>query len=127
MGADLARRTEVVALEAGTLRIRVPDARWRKVLHRMQREILGAAARVGRRLRPVPARLRRRHRSARRLGAAATRRRPPARALAAAVSGRGLADRVPPAIADPELRERFLFHRRPYLSRATFLEDDRHA
>ena len=40
VGADLARRTEVVALEAGTLRIRVPDARWRKVLHRMQPQIL---------------------------------------------------------------------------------------
>ena len=28
-------------LEGGTLRVRVPDARWRKVLHRMQRQILG--------------------------------------------------------------------------------------
>ena len=40
VGADLARRTEVVALEAGTLRIRVPDARWRNVLHRMRAQIL---------------------------------------------------------------------------------------
>jgi hypothetical protein len=40
VGADLARRTEVVALEAGTLRIRVPDARWRNVLHRMRVQIL---------------------------------------------------------------------------------------
>ena len=40
VGADLARRTEVVALETGTLRIRVPDARWRNVLHRMRAQIL---------------------------------------------------------------------------------------
>lgn len=41
VGAELARRTEVLAVEGATLRIRVPDARWRKVLHRMQPEILG--------------------------------------------------------------------------------------
>ncbi len=40
VGADVARRTEVLALDDGTLRIRVPDARWRKELHRMQRDIL---------------------------------------------------------------------------------------
>jgi hypothetical protein len=40
VGADLARRTEVVGLEAGTLRIRVPDASWRKALHRMRGQIL---------------------------------------------------------------------------------------
>jgi hypothetical protein len=40
VGEDLARRTEVLAIEGETLRLRVPDARWRKVLHRMQREIL---------------------------------------------------------------------------------------
>ncbi len=40
VGADVARRTEIVALEGRVLRVRVPDARWRKVLHRMQREIV---------------------------------------------------------------------------------------
>ncbi len=40
VGADVARRTEVVAIEGTTLRLRVPDAGWRKVLHRMQGEIL---------------------------------------------------------------------------------------
>lgn len=40
VGPDLARRTEVVALEGDTLRIRVPDAGWRKGLLRMRREIL---------------------------------------------------------------------------------------
>jgi hypothetical protein len=40
VGQDLARRTELIALEAATLRVRVPDARWRKELHRMQPDIL---------------------------------------------------------------------------------------
>ncbi len=44
--ADLARRTEVVALQAGTLRIRVPDARWRNVLHRMRAQILAQLSTV---------------------------------------------------------------------------------
>ena len=40
VGAELGRRTEVLGVEKGTLRIRVPDARWRLVLHRMQPDIL---------------------------------------------------------------------------------------
>jgi hypothetical protein len=40
VGRGLEQRTEVVALERDTLRVRVPDARWRKALHRMQPEIL---------------------------------------------------------------------------------------
>jgi Dna[CI] antecedent, DciA len=40
VGEELARRTELVALDAGTLRVRVPDAGWRKVLHRMRGDIL---------------------------------------------------------------------------------------
>ena len=41
VGPELARRTEVLGLEGGTLRVRVPDASWRKVLHRVQPQILG--------------------------------------------------------------------------------------
>ncbi len=40
VGQELARRTEVLALEGRTLRVRVPDAGWRKALHRMQPQIL---------------------------------------------------------------------------------------
>lgn len=40
VGPEVAQRTEVLALEGRALRVRVPDARWRKVLHRMQRDIL---------------------------------------------------------------------------------------
>lgn len=40
VGADLAQRTEITGIDSGTLRVRVPDARWRQVLYRMRREIL---------------------------------------------------------------------------------------
>lgn len=40
VGPELARRTELLAIEGRTLRVRVPDARWRQVLHRMRRDIL---------------------------------------------------------------------------------------
>ncbi|PYQ56097.1 MAG: hypothetical protein DMF78_00040 [Acidobacteria bacterium] len=40
VGAELARRTEVVGIENHTLRVRVPDVSWRKVLHRVQPQIL---------------------------------------------------------------------------------------
>ena len=40
VGPELAWRTEVLGIEGGTLRVRVPDAGWRKVLHRMQPQIL---------------------------------------------------------------------------------------
>jgi hypothetical protein len=41
VGAEIARRTDVVALSGGTLIVRVPDGRWRRTLHRMQRVIVG--------------------------------------------------------------------------------------
>lgn len=52
VGPDLARRTEVIALEAVTLRVRVPDARWRKELHRMQPEILARLREIAGELAP---------------------------------------------------------------------------
>jgi hypothetical protein len=39
VGAELARRTLLVALEGGCLWIRVADPRWRKVLHRMSGDL----------------------------------------------------------------------------------------
>jgi len=39
VGPELARRTELAALEGGCLWVRVPDARWRKVLHRMSGDL----------------------------------------------------------------------------------------
>ncbi|HEY3120595.1 MAG TPA: DUF721 domain-containing protein [Vicinamibacteria bacterium] len=102
VGPGLEQRTEVVALERDTLRVRVPDARWRKALHRMQPQILQKLWRIAGELAPrrlgyveappaapfVP----REERDARIPEAAC----PPAIAEAAA------------AIPDPELRARFL-------------------
>jgi len=110
VGSDTARRTEVVALEGRTLRIRVPDARWRKVLHRMQREILARLfASIGdlaptqlsfveapvADLPPPPA-------------VPELTLRPPSPGLVAGAA----------TIVDPELRERFLSTAARYLSRA---------
>ncbi len=52
VGPELARRTELLALEGSALRVRVPDVRWRKVLHRMQPEILERLRRVAGELAP---------------------------------------------------------------------------
>jgi hypothetical protein len=40
VGADIARRTEVAALDRDVLRIKVPDPRWQRTLLRMRGEIL---------------------------------------------------------------------------------------
>jgi hypothetical protein len=40
VGPDIARRTEVVALDRGILRIKVPDAGWQRNLLRMRGDIL---------------------------------------------------------------------------------------
>jgi hypothetical protein len=40
VGPDVARRTEVVALDRGILRIKVPDAGWQRTLLRMRGDIL---------------------------------------------------------------------------------------
>jgi hypothetical protein len=111
VGPDLARRTEIVALEAATLRVRVPDARWRKELHRMQPDILA-------RLREIVGDL-----APRRLGfvegpvamppaAEPPRAEPlsPAAAPAEVVASATV-------LADPELRQRFLEVAARYLER----------
>lgn len=40
VGPEVARRTELVALDGGVLRVRVPDATWRRGLWRMRGDIL---------------------------------------------------------------------------------------
>jgi len=46
VGSDLGRRSVVVALDGSVLRVRVPDAAWRRVLLRMRPEILGRLRRL---------------------------------------------------------------------------------
>lgn len=40
VGPDVGRRTRVEGLAGQTLRVRVPDATWRRTLHRMQPQVL---------------------------------------------------------------------------------------
>lgn len=53
VGKEIARRTEVLAMRGRTLLVRVPDAGWQKVLHRMEPEILGRMKRVAEDLAPL--------------------------------------------------------------------------
>jgi hypothetical protein len=112
VGPELARRTEVLALEGRTLRVRVPDAGWRKALHRMQPQIVARLRTIAGPLGPS------------RLGfsegqvAAPVEKRP----AASAESGRPapLGPEVTSAaerIADAELRREFLAAATRYLSR----------
>jgi len=52
VGLELSRRTEVVALEGDVLRIRIPDAGWRRVLLRIRPEILSRLRALAGRLAP---------------------------------------------------------------------------
>jgi hypothetical protein len=110
VGPDVARRTEVLALGSGVLRIRVPDARWRKELHRMQPEIM-------RRLRAAAGDL-----APRQLGfiEMAAAEEPAREAEPASVPAPPLAAAVvagAAAIDDDELRARFLESAARYLAR----------
>src|SRR5262245_61306822 len=53
VGQEVARRSELLSLEGRILRVRVPDAGWRRVLHRMQPEILARLRRLAGDLAPV--------------------------------------------------------------------------
>ena len=111
VGPELARRTELVALEGGSLWVRVPDPSWRKVLHRMSGDL--------------------RHRLRRAVGDMAPGRLafvlgPVAEPEAPAATPPEAAEPGPPsaalasaaeAIADPELRRLFLESSARYLRR----------
>jgi hypothetical protein len=46
VGPELARRTEVVSIDGGMLRVRVPDMSWQRNLWRMRSDILARLRRV---------------------------------------------------------------------------------
>jgi hypothetical protein len=112
VGEELARRTEVLSLQNGTLRVAVPDGRWRLALHRMQPRILAGLRSAAGELAP------------RRLGFSERRdATPPAEALRPAPPP-AVAPQVPEALAaaaaaipDPELRAAFLDVAARYLVR----------
>jgi hypothetical protein len=111
VGAELGGRTEIVGLECGTLRVRVPDARWRSALHRMRHDILARLREVAGEAAPLrlgfvegavpPARVR-----------AEMAPPPPRPAPASVVAAAG-------SIEDEALRARFLESAARYLSRFT--------
>ena len=109
VGDELARRTEVLAVEGDCLRLRVPDARWRKNLLQMRREILGKLHAIAGDLTPrrlsfteggLPAR------------EATSEPAPPRLVSASAALAEGAS-----AIEDPDLRARFLEAAARYLAR----------
>ena len=125
VGQDLARRTEVLAIEGRTLRVRVPDASWRKVLHRLRGQILGQLAAVAGSAAPD------------RLGFQEG---PPLREVTAAPdlalrAAPAAHDPAPPpalareaeAIRDPDLRRAFLDVAARYLARAANSTENDHA
>jgi hypothetical protein len=112
VGSELARRTEVLALEGRTLRVRVPDASWRKVLHRMQPQIVARLRDIAGDLGPS------------RLGFSEGQLAAPAEEPRAAMTGRAPAPvaaavaAAAEAITDAELREAFMTAAVRYLSRS---------
>ena len=111
VGPELARRTEVAALDHGVLRVKVDDARWQRTLLRMRADILsrlrgvaaGAAPRgLGFVVGPVV--------PAPEPAPAVAPEAPPARASQALVEAAA-------AISDPEVRARFLAAAGRYLAR----------
>jgi len=113
-------RSELLSMEGGTLRVRVPDAGWRRVLHRMQPEIVGRLRRLAGDLAPA-----RRGFSE---GALAVDSGPDTGQPQGMGSSRAPAADVPAAVPtsvaagaeaidDPEIRARFLSAAARYLSR----------
>jgi hypothetical protein len=111
VGEELARRTEVVAFDHGTLRIKVPDMRWQRTLLRMRGFILERLRRVAGRAAPrglsfVTGEVQDR-------GALV----PATPPVAPAAHAPALVAAAAEAIPDPEIRERFLAAAGRYLAR----------
>jgi len=111
VGEELARRTEVVAFDHGMLRIKVPDMRWQRQLVRMRGFILERLRRVAGRAAPrglgfVTGEVQDRGGPALPTPASTQPASAPPRVAAAAE-----------AIADPDLRARFLAAAGRYLAR----------
>jgi hypothetical protein len=110
VGPALAGRTEPVALEGTTLRVKVPDQGWTRVLHRMQPQILARLRDVAGSL--APRRLGFVEGAVARPAAAAPPTAPPLPAALPLSVAAGAA-----AIPDAEIRERFLETAARYLAR----------
>jgi Dna[CI] antecedent, DciA len=109
VGPELARRTEVLALEGGALRLRVPDARWRRHLLQMRQPLLQRLREVAGDLTP--------YRLSFTEGGIATGADSPAPAPAAPSEPPALLVAQAMVIQDKELRARFLDAATRYLAR----------
>lgn len=112
VGSEIARRSEVVSLDRRTLTVRVTDAGWQRVLHRMQAQILSRLAAIAGEMAPT------------RLGFVVGAIAPvpgepqsPALAEPRAPDPPAEVEVAARAIGDPELRERFLRSAALYLQR----------
>jgi predicted nucleic acid-binding Zn ribbon protein len=116
VGPELARRTEVLALQGQTLRVRVPDAIWRRGLLRMRGEIL---ARLRAIVGPLAPRQLAFSEGPPRPGAESPPPQPQAQARGVGARAAAPAALVDAAatIPDPELREAFLAAAVAYLGR----------
>jgi hypothetical protein len=123
VGPDLARRTEVLALEGRTLRVRVPDAGWRKVLHRMRTDILARMAAVAGEAAPDRLGFQEEAPGAR---PAPPRAVPPPAPEPAAIAPPAVAQGAQ-AIADPDLRRAFMETAARYLARGRAAPEKPHA
>lgn len=111
VGAELSRRTEVVAYDRGVLRIKVSDMRWQRTLQRMRGPILGRLRRLAGQVAPSA------------LGFVTGEVAPPP--VPPATPERGEPARPAPAIVleaaraipDPDIREPFLAAAARYLER----------
>lgn len=111
VGPELARRTVVQALVGRTLHVRVPDAAWRKTLHRLRREVLSRLRAVAGPVAPDTLGFVEGPVEARPEPAAPAR---PTGAAEPSAALRAEAERI----ADPEIRARFLQTAARYLERA---------
>ena len=109
VGPELARRTELLAIEGRTLRVRVPDAHWRKILHRMQGQILSRLRAVAGRATPSALGMSE--------GSVATPPPEPPPAARQPIPVPAAVADAAAAIPDPELREAFLRSAALYLGR----------
>lgn len=114
VGPDLARRTEVLALEGRTLRVRVPDAGWTRVLHRMRGQIMARLAAVAGGAAPDRLGFQEEAPGARKAPPPLRATEPPAPVPLPPAE----VAREAEAIADPELRRAFLESAARYLARA---------
>jgi hypothetical protein len=112
VGEELARRTEVLAVEGKTLRIRVPSGGWTKVLHRLAPRILSRLRDVAGEASPTRLGFTEGFEASPKVAEPGPESPPPSEPAPPMVVEGAM------RIADPEIRERFLATAARYLKRS---------